>query len=59
MEVTSVWQKWDCGRHEVVKDETGAIIRDQHLRDLMCLTEEGRLHPEGIGEFQKDFQAGH
>lgn len=38
-EGASIWQKWGCGRPEVVKDEAGDVIRDQHLRDLMCLTE--------------------
>lgn len=39
------------GGMKLVKDEAGHVIRDQRLRDLMCLTEEGRLPPEGIGEF--------
>lgn len=33
------------------KIEAGHGIRDQCLKDLMCLIEEGRLQPDSIGEF--------
>lgn len=45
------WQKWGCRGMKLVENEAGHVIRDQHLKDLTCLIEEDRLHPEGIGEF--------
>lgn len=39
------------GGMKLGKIEAGHGIRDQCLKDLICLIEEGRLQPESIGEF--------